>query len=473
MREIFMDSHFLFRRTAFVESGKLQALTVEPLISEPLEGAIFLGRVTAIVESLEAAFVDIGLEQDAFLPFQDLPDRLNRKALKNGTELLVQLKTEGSKFKGPKVTGKPELQGRYLVLMPETKQKSISRKLKDNEKRALLMAKVDEAVGDLGYIVRTEGTLATSEKAAEEALRLKNVWDSLQRAYVTVRAPQCVDPGLSASQRLLLEHLSVPGTSLVLADPNEAEKLDEFLKDYDLGISAKDAVKGKKRNPLLFEQSYQLDRQIQSLLEKKADFEGAYLLLEPTEAFLAVDVNAGSAAYISRKSAVMKRQINEKAIIECLRQLELRNIGGMVMMDLIDAESESERQHFNAFIKKTLRNGYSGVFGAEVNGLGVLSLTRRRMGKSLAACMMSPCGCCGSGWVLSAAAQLDRLLREAVRSGSGSGGLQRYRVSSKIFELADALNPLISKVEQDFDLTLSWEQDENLNYLPVQYKKTL
>jgi len=87
MREIYVDSHFLFKRTAFVEDGILQALAVEPLTTEPLEGAIFLGRITAIVESLDAAFVDLGLAQDAFLPLQDLPERLDRKNLKNGSEL--------------------------------------------------------------------------------------------------------------------------------------------------------------------------------------------------------------------------------------------------------------------------------------------------------------------------------------------------------------------------------------------------
>ncbi|SCZ77202.1 ribonuclease E/G [Acidaminobacter hydrogenoformans] len=470
MREIFIDSHFLFKRTALVESGKLSALTIEPLISEPLDGAIFLGRVTAIVESLEAAFVDIGLDQDAFLPFQDLPDRLNKNSLKNGSELLVQLKTEGNRFKGPKVTGRLELQGRYLVLMPETHQKSISRKLRDNEKRTALMTLVDEAVGALGYIVRTEGTLAEPSSVAEEAQRLKKVWEGLSRAYVTVKAPKCVEPGLSASQRLLLTHLVQPGTSLVLADPGDAADLDNFFRDYGLEASAKDAVKGKKRNPLLFEQFYHLEKQMQDLLDKKAEFDGAYLLIEPTEAFLAVDVNAGSAAYNSRKSAVMKRQINEKAILECLRQLELRNTGGMVMMDLIDAEGEREREHYNLFLKKTLRNVFSGIFGAEVNRLGVLSLTRRRMGKSLSEIMLSPCGCCGSGWVLSAAAQMDRLLRDAVRDGRG---VQCFRVSSGIFELTVTLAPLISKIEQAFDLQLKWEKDEQLNFLPIQYKKTL
>jgi len=470
VREVYVDSHFLFKRTAFVEDGVLKALAVEPLISEPLEGAIFLGRVTAIVESLDAAFVDLGLTQDAFLPLQDLPERLDRKHLKNGSELLVQLKVEGGRYKGPKVTGKIEILGRCLVLMPESRQKSVSRKLKDNTKREALMSLVDETVGELGYIVRTEGALTQPEVVAEEASRLKMVWDRLQRSYVTVRSPQCVDPGLSASQRLLLKHLSTPDTALVLSNPEDAPVLDAFFKDYSLQVDLASYIKGKKRNPFLFEQSHQLERQIQALLDKRVELNGAYLIIEPTEAFHAVDVNAGSAANGIRQTIGIKKKINQEAIVECLRQLELRNIGGMVMMDLIDAESETERQFYNAFLKKTLQSGYSSIFGAEVSSLGVLSLTRRRMGSALAELITETCSCCGQGRVLSAAAQLDRMLKEAVRSGERS---PKFRVSSSLAKLIETLEPLISMVEKDFRLELRWEPDESLDNLSIRYKKTL
>lgn len=470
MREIYVDSHFLFKRTALVENGVLQALAVEPLITEPLEGAIFLGRITAIVESLDAAFVDLGLDQDAFLPLQDLPERLDRKGLKNGSELLVQLKAEGSRYKAPKVTGKIEIQGRYLVLMPESSQKSVSRKLKDNAQRESLIALVDASVGKLGYIIRTEGALTQPEWVAEEAERLKNIWEGLQRTYITVRRPQCVDPGLTTSQRLLLRHLSAPDTAVVLANPDDAPELEAFFTNFNLQVDLTSAVKGKKRNPFLFEQSHQLERQIQALLDKKADMDGAYLIIEPTEAFHAVDVNAGSAASGARHAAGIKRKINQDAILECLRQLELRNIGGMVMMDLIDAESDAERQLYNAFLKKTLQSGFSGIFAAEVSSLGVLSLTRRRMGSSLAELITTTCSCCGQGRVLSASAQLDRMLKEAVRTGESNPA---FRVSTSLSKLILTLEPLISKVEKDFQLKLCWEQDESLNYLPIQYKKTL
>lgn len=470
MREIYVDSHFLFKRTAFVEDGILQALAVEPLTTEPLEGAIFLGRITAIVESLDAAFVDLGLAQDAFLPLQDLPERLDRKNLKNGSELLVQLKAEGGRYKGPKITGKIEIQGRYLVLMPESKQKSISRKLRDGVKREALMTLIDAAVGELGYIVRTEGTLTQPEWVAEEALRLRQHWDRLQRSYVTVRSPQCVDPGLSASQRLLLKHLSIPDTALVLSNPEDAPDLDLFFKNYNLQVDLAASIKGKKRNPFLFESSHQLERQIQALLDKKVELGGAYMILEATEAFHAVDVNAGSAASGARQTIGIKKKINQAAIVECLRQMELRNIGGMVLMDLIDAESEDERQFYNVFLKKTLQSGFSGIFAAEVNSLGVLSLTRRRMGSALAELVTAPCGCCGQGRVLSATAQLDRLLKEAVRSGERSPA---FRVSSSLAKLILELEPLISKAGQDFRFALRWEPDESLDYLSIQYKKTL
>lgn len=470
MRAVYVDSHFLFKRTAFVEDGILQALAVEPLITEPLEGAIFLGRITAIVDSLDAAFVDLGLAQDAFLPLQDLPERLDRKRLKNGSELLVQLKAEGGRYKGPKITGKIEIQGRYLVLMPESKQKSISRKLKDSVKREALMTQVDAVVGELGYVVRTEGALTQPEWVAEEAARLLKDWERLQRSYVTVRSPQCVEPGLSASQRLLLKHMSMPDTALVLANPEDAPELEVFFKHYNLQVDLAASIKGKKRNPFLFEASHQLERQIQALLDKKVEFGGAFMILESTEAFHAVDVNAGSAAGGARQTIGIKKKINQEAIVECLRQMELRNIGGMVMIDLIDAESEAERQFFNGFLKKTLQSRYSGIFAAEVSSLGVLSLTRRRMGSSLAELMTAPCGCCGQGRVLSAPAQLDRLLKEAVRSGEHRPA---FRISTALAKLIVTLEPLISKVEQDFWFELQWESDESLDYLSIQYKKTL
>lgn len=470
MREVYVDSHFLFKRTAFVEDGILQALAVEPLIAEPLEGAIFLGRITAIVESLDAAFVDLGLDQDAFLPLQDLPERLDRKSLKNGSELLVQLKAEGGRYKGPKITGKIEIQGRYLVLMPESKQKSISRKLKDSIKREALMTQVDAAVGELGYIVRTEGALTQPEWVAEEAARLRVDWERLQRSYVTVRSPRCVDPGLSASQRLLLKHLSTSDTALVFSNPEDAQEMEVFLKNYNLQVDLASSIKGKKRNPFLFEESHQLERQIQALLDKKVELGGAYMILEATEAFHAVDVNAGSAAGGARQTIGIKKKINQEAILECLRQLELRNIGGMVMMDLIDAESEAERLFYNAFLKKTLQSGFSGIFAAEVSSLGVLSMTRRRMGSSLSELITAPCSCCGHGRVLSAPFQLDLMLKEAVRTGERSPA---FRVSSGLAKLIVSLEPLIAKAEQDFQFELRWVLDESLDFLSIQFKKTL
>ena len=310
------------------------------------------------------------------------------------------------------------------------------------------------------------------EVVVEEARRLKVAWDQLQRTYVTVMQPQCVDPGLSAIQRLLLRQLTVPGTVLTLADPEEAGEWVPFFKDYQIeaGLGALKPSRGKKRDPFLFERTHQLESQIQSLLNPRVEFGGAYLIMEPTEAFMAVDVNAGSAASGARLTADLKRKINQEAILECLRQLELRNVGGMVMMDLIDAEGEAERHYYHAFLKKILQSNFSGVFSAEVSSLGVLSLTRRRMGSSLAELLLSPCGCCGQGHVLSAASQLDLMLKEAIRSGPGE---KAFQVSRPVAALMERLQSALLKVEQDFEIHLRWEIDESLNHLPNQYKKNL
>ena len=481
MRQLLLDSHFLFRRTALVNQGRLEALAIESKVEEPMEGALFLGRITTVSSALEAAFVDVGFEQDAFLPLKDLPERMSAKGIKSGTELLVQLKSEAGRHKGPKVTGKIELQGRYLILMPESSQQSISRKLRDPKTKKILMDCLEGVLGSFGYMVRTEGTGAELNQVLDEARWLKARWEELSRAYVTAVPPKCLDPGLSLSQRLLVRHLADPDTALMLANPDDAPVLDAFLAPF--GLSATERIKAQersmytrpgmgqksKRQPNLFD-SFGLEGQIKALLEPKVDFGGAYLILEPTEAFLAVDVNAGAAAAGVRQSDAVKTRINQQAIVECLRQMELRNIGGMVLMDLIDAEGAKAKKTYEGFLSQTLKASFSNVFAGEVNDFGILSMTRRRMGRSLADRMTVCCRCCGKGWVLSPLVQMDDMLREVVREGGYS---PRYLVSPLLAEALMKHQTLLKEAEAAFHFKLQWSVAKEMEFFQTQYKKTL
>lgn len=470
MRQVYVDSHFLFRRTAFVEDGVLQALALESLEKEPLEGAVFLGRITAIVPALEAVFVDVGLDQEAFLPIHDLPVQDRSHNLKNGKEILVQLKSDSGRFKGPKVTAKIELPGRYLVLLPGSTQKSVSKRLKDASRRKSLIEGLDTVLGELGYIVRTEGTLADCDHVIAEAKRLKIQWDELCRAYVTVKAPKCLYTGLSQAQRLMLTHLSVPETEIVLADPSDWPGIEAFIAQYDLPANVFKTGSGKRPDPFLFEREHGLERQIQALTERKVDFGGSYLLLDPTEAFMAVDVNAGAASAEKRQAFNMKRSVNQAGIMECLRQLELRNYGGMVMMDLIDAEGDEERRFYTSFLQKTLKKGYSGIFASDVSPLGILSMTRRRSGRSLSDTLTVPCRCCGQGRMPSPAWQLDKMLKEAIRRQQG---MSHFKVSDEVYQIVQGAQPMLERLEMTFNLKLRFERDPSLNHLSIQIKKDL
>lgn len=473
MRQILVDTHFLFKKTALIVDGKLEALAIETLESEPVEGAIFLGRVVSVNPVMNAAFVDIGTKQVAYLHANDVycqPGEPVTATLKNGMELLVQLKSETGRFKGPKVTAKIELTGKFMVVLPGSTQSAVSKRITDLDKKEKLKKMAETILKGHGFIIRTEAATADEARVRAEIERLIDIWETIERSYITVKAPKCVYPALSPSERLLLTHLEVPNTELILGDPSETLELQKFIEDHGIHFDVSLAVARQKRNPLLFEQHH-LDTQIQGLLMRKVTLGGGgSLIFDQTEAFLAVDVNAGSATTGVKNSFKAHQKINETAILECLRQLELRNVGGMILIDLIDAESEKERVYYESFIRKVLSDQYTGIYYAGISALGILSFTRKRIGSALVERMTEPCKCCGQGRTQSAAVQLERLLREAIKAGPG---IQRYQVSVAIFEVLERFQIQLSRFKADFDIQFEWTKETVGSASEVSFKKLL
>jgi ribonuclease G len=456
MRQILMDTHFLYKKTALIDNGSLEALAIEPLESEPMEGAIFLGKVTSVVTAMNAAFVDIGLKQAAYLHANDVYLKNGEslsELLKNGMELLVQLKSDSGRFKGPKVTAKLEITGKFLVLLPGSRQKAVSKRISDPVMRETLVTLAESVLGGLGYIVRTEAADADMARVLSEANRLKAVWETIERTYVTVKAPKCVYAGVTPSERLLLSQLEIPNTELVLGNLADLPALEAFMTLYDLQFDLTKVLHRHKRNPFLFEQ-YHLEYEVQALLARKVSLGGGYLLFDPTEAFLAIDVNAGGASSTTGNVSKVHKRVNQAAIKETLRQLELRNIGGMVLVDLIDAESEAEQRHYEVYCRKLLTERYPGIYFSGISALGILSLTRKRVGRPLYEILTETCECCGMGRKPSNASQLDRLLKEALKDGRGD---QRYQVSEALFKVVEGQREILRQFEKDFDIHLEFE----------------
>ncbi|MDO9592347.1 MAG: ribonuclease E/G, partial [Erysipelotrichaceae bacterium] len=299
--------------------------------------------------------------------------------------------------------------------------------------------------------------------------RLKAVWETIERTYVTVKAPKCVYAGLTPSERLLLSQLEIPNTELVLGNLADLTALEAFIALYDLQFDLTKALHRHKRNPFLFEQ-YNLEREVQALLARKVSLGGGYLLFDPTEAFLAIDVNTGSASSATGNVSKVHKKVNLAAIEETLRQLELRNIGGMVMVDLIDAESEAEKRHYEAYCRKILSERYPGIYFSGISALGILSLTRKRVGRPLYEILTETCECCGMGRNPSQAAQLDRLMKEALKDGRGA---QRYLVTEALFKAVEGHREILSQMEKDFDLHLEFEMETPKTTGIDSYKKLL
>jgi ribonuclease G len=452
-REIIINVEKLETRVAVLENGKLEEYLVEHPEEERLVGSIFKGRIQNLEHDLQAAFVDIGLPKNAFLHYWDMSPDIdafldddeeaqkgskncggkngkrggkNRPKLTNeeiekrfpkGSEIIVQVTKGPISTKGPRVTANLSIPGRYLVMMPGEKLRGVSKKIGDAQERDRLKKILHRLLlpDDVGVIARTVGVGASPKAFARDLRNLLESWSELKGNVKNLRTPCCVyqEPGLV--ERVVRDWLTEDVDAVVIDD----DRSYEDMKALTAKISRRAQKKLKRYDGVknVFDH-YGIERQLEEAFRRKIPLKGGgYLVIDETEALIAVDVNTGhhknKEGKGSQETSIL--EVNLEAVEEVARQLRLRNIGGLVVIDLIDMKSSKHQRQVEKALKTALKRDRARTNVLKISDLGLLEMSRQRQEESLLSQLASTCPVCsGHGHVKSPLAVSIELQRSLI-----------------------------------------------------------
>ena len=444
-------------RVALVEQGLFTELHIER--ERNVAGMVAKGRVTRVLPGMQAGFVDIGLEKAAFLYVGDYLDsegkldgeedddgrRRSRRGsrqvprietlLQEGQEIVVQVAKEPIGTKGARITSHLSIAGRHLVLTPWSKRVGVSRRIGSDRERRRLRDIVSRArPTDLGFIIRTAGE-GTREADIEADVRyLAAVWDEIRAAQPGARAPAVLYEELSLPLRAIRDFANARTRRIVVDDPATHEKmqrfLDRFVADPKPGLELYAGAL-----PLFDREG--LEARIDDNLGRKVWLKsGGYLIVDQSEALTSIDVNTGR--YVGKRDleeTVLKT--NLEAVAEVVYQLRFRNIGGLIIIDLIDMESAENRDKVYRALQDALRGDKARTNILKISELGLVEMTRKRTRENLVQQLCEPCASCeGRGYVLSAETVAYKLLREIRKDLPRFGGRRiAVSVSPRVAEM--------------------------------------
>jgi ribonuclease G len=484
-REILVNATPRETRVAIIEDDQLVELLVDRPDARRMVGDIYLGRVDAVLPGLQAAFVDIGTEKSAFLHSSDvvLPDddksaadddddadegeeaesegghRPRRKrakevpiqdAVKRGQDLIVQVSKEPISTKGPRVTADVSLAGRFLVYMPFASRVGVSRKIGERAERTRLRKMVEEILppDSGGVIVRTVSEDATPERFAAELQTLMANWKRIKKKTNFVRAPAKVHSETNVTKSLIRDLFSEKVESVLVDSKQVFNEIAEYLKGVAPDLV--DRVKLYEEEMPLFDTA-KIEPEIRDLFKRRCDLpSGGYLIIEPTEALVSIDVNSGR--YTGKKDPEKTiLRTNVEAAREVARQLRLRDVGGIVVADFIDMETRSNRDKVLHELRTHLGRDRARTKAFAVSDLGLIEMTRQRVRQSHLQSMTTACAVChGTGRVFTP----DTVVRRVERS------IRRMSVEGKKDHLLVKMHPDVAMylLEQERDYAKKLEK---------------
>jgi ribonuclease E len=366
-------------------------------------GDIYLGVVENVIPGIDAAFVNIGdAERNGFIHVTDLgPLRLRRTAgaitelLAPQQKVLVQVMKEPTGNKGPRLTGNITLPGRYLVLMPHGKGVNLSRRIRDDNERSRLraLAVLIKPAG-MGLLVRTEAEGKAEEAIMEDLESLQRQWESIQAQTNSTRAPFLLSRDDDFIQRVLRDMYTADVNRIVVDSNAGVKRVKQQLMNWSGGRPPEGVLIDHHRESQSILDYFRVNAAIREALKPRVDLpSGGYIIIEPTEALTVIDVNSGSFT----RSATARETVlwtNSEAATEIARQLRLRNIGGVVIVDFIDMDSQRDQlkllEHFN----KALKADKARPQIAQLSELGLVELTRKRQGKNIYELFGQSCHTC-------------------------------------------------------------------------------
>jgi ribonuclease G len=464
-REILVSATPQESWVAILEDEQLVELMFDRPDRGRMVGDIFLGRVEAILPGIQAAFVDIGAEKAGFLHVSDLErdededdsngdgnrnGRRSRKytpiqeQLRKGQELLVQVTKEPISTKGPRLTAQISLPGRFLVYMPFSSHVGVSRKIEDREERTRLrqMAKDIVPENSGGVIVRTVGEEVTEDTLRKEFGRLHGNWKKVQRKANSGRAPLLVHEEMKLIGGIIRDLFSDKFDAITVDDKAILNEVKQYVRSVDPDLEAR--MHFHDGPAPLFDQ-HDIEAEIQKAFQRKVDLSsGGYIIIEPTEALVSIDVNTGR--YTGRKdpeNTILRTNLD--AAREIAKQLRLRDIGGIIVVDFIDMDSQANREKVAQELRSHLGRDRARTKSFEVSGLGLVEMTRQRVRPSLFQALTAPCDHCGGTGRLYTAETVVRRIERSLKRAAANGQKQ-----SVIVRVHPEVALQLLEVEPDF-----------------------
>jgi len=419
-------------RVAILEKSQVVELHLERARLRSVAGSIVKGRVTRVLPGMQAAFVDVGLEKAAFLYAGDYVENIEsieedgeeprglggaRRApsieslLHEGQEIVVQIAKEPIGSKGARITSHVSIAGRHLVLTPWAQRVGVSRRIDSDRERRRLREIVNRIrPQDLGFIIRTAGE-GTREADLEADVRyLTAVWDDVQIHKDQVRAPEALYQEPSLPLRVIRDFANSETKRIVVDSQQAYDEMKSFVDRFV--ADPKPRIKLYEGTVPIFDH-FGTESQIEANLGRKVWLKsGGYLIIDQSEALTAIDVNTGR--YVGRRDledTVLKT--NLEAVREVVHQLRFRNIGGLIIIDLIDMESSENREKTFRALQDALRQDKARTNILKISELGLVEMTRKRTRENLVQMLCEPCSHCeGKGYLLSEESVAQKVLRE-------------------------------------------------------------
>jgi ribonuclease G len=407
-------------RVAITAAGVVQELLIERSASRGLVGNIYAGRVARVLPGMQSAFVDIGLERAAFLHVADIWERKNtpiEQTLAEGQPLLVQVVKDPIGSKGARLSTQVSIAGRLLVYLPQDPHIGISQKIEDENGRAALRERLKELVAPDekgGFILRTLAGSASEDELRSDLAYLKQLWKAIHERSLGAEPPKLLYQDLSLAQRVLRDMVSGQTARVVIDSRENFQKLSAFAGGYMPQV--RERLEHYTGERPLFD-LYNIEPEIERALSRRVDLtSGGTLVIDQTEAMTTIDVNTGGFVG-SRNFDDTVFKTNLEAAQAIARQLRLRNLGGIIIVDFIDMESAEHRSAVLDELRRAIARDRTRVTLNGFTALGLVELTRKRTRESLAHVLCEPCPTCdGRGEVKTAHTVCYEILREILRA---------------------------------------------------------
>jgi ribonuclease G len=488
-KEVVINAESLEMRVAVLEEGRLEEFTIERTSDERLVGSVFKGRVRNLEDGLKAAFVDIGFEKNAFLHYWDIVpanfdsgveivERENRRKDKPkitqrdiprlyppGTDIIVQVTKGPIGTKGPRVTTNLALPGRYLVLLPNSDQSGISRKIENVEERQRLK-KILRGLSipdGMGVIIRTVGEGQQARYFVRDLALLLDEWKRIQERINKQPTSTCVFQEPDLIERTVRDFLTEDVERIVIDSSQQYDRMREMIGR--ISKRSTDKVKLYSDHQPVFDR-FNITRQLENAFARQVALKsGGYIVIDETEALVAIDVNTGRhKSGKDQDSTIVK--VNLEAAEEICRQLRLRNMGGLIVLDFIDMKSRRDQQMVYQRIKDGLKRDRAKTHILPISQLGLMEMTRQRHSESVRAAVYDDCPYCkGRGKVkssLTMSVEIQRKLNEILkkRQRDESDFQLRIVVNSTVLErLRTEDEQLLIELEKRYFGKLSFRAD--------------